>query len=190
MHTRPPKNATNYSLVDWISNSVTRTGRPDTRASLLLLALDVPCHRPETVQLRLQTQHVTCILLPLPSPQGDFVDVGLIGRAQGIKGEVRVYPITDEPKKRLAKAGVRLWLQPPNTGGGGRGGVAPAGGQMLQRVLIQHGRIVKPATNQDREVWAVKFNEVPDRTQVGGKGQKGVLLYKVGEAGENQCKQD
>jgi hypothetical protein len=38
---------------------------------------------------------------------------------------------------------------------------------MLQRVLIQHGRIVKPATNQGREVWAVKFQEVPDRTQVG-----------------------
>jgi hypothetical protein len=39
--------------------------------------------------------------------QDAFVEVGLISRAHGIKGEVKVQLITDEPKKRLGTAGRR-----------------------------------------------------------------------------------
>jgi ribosomal 30S subunit maturation factor RimM len=39
--------------------------------------------------------------------QDDFVEVGVISRAHGIKGEVKVQLITDEPKKRLGTAGRR-----------------------------------------------------------------------------------
>jgi ribosomal 30S subunit maturation factor RimM len=90
------------------------------------------------------------------------VVVGTLGRAQGLKGEVRVYPVTDQPKKRLSRAGVRLWLQPTAV----KGQPVP-GSSQLQRVEVQHGRIIKPPTAQDREIWAVKFKGVADRTQVG-----------------------
>jgi hypothetical protein len=90
------------------------------------------------------------------------VVVGTLGRAQGLKGEVRVYPVTDQPKKRLSRAGVRLWLQPTPV----KGQPVP-GSSQVQQVEVQHGRIIKPPTAQDREIWAVKFKGVADRTQVG-----------------------
>lgn len=39
--------------------------------------------------------------------QDDFVEVGLISRPHGVRGEVKVQLITDEPKKRLGTAGKR-----------------------------------------------------------------------------------
>lgn len=50
------------------------------------------------------TRHTACGSLCL---QDDFVEVGLISRAHGVKGEVKVQLITDEPKKRLGIAGKR-----------------------------------------------------------------------------------
>lgn len=47
----------------------------------------------------------------LPPPQGQFVEVGLITKAFGIRGEVKVNPSTDEPRKRFAK-GKRCALPP------------------------------------------------------------------------------
>jgi hypothetical protein len=43
----------------------------------------------------------------LATLQDDFVEVGVISRAHGIRGEVKVQLITDEPKKRLGTAGRR-----------------------------------------------------------------------------------
>lgn len=39
--------------------------------------------------------------------QDDFVEVGLISRPHGVRGEVKVQLITDEPKKRVGTAGKR-----------------------------------------------------------------------------------
>jgi ribosomal protein L35AE/L33A len=39
--------------------------------------------------------------------QDDFVEVGMISRPHGVRGEVKVQLITDEPKKRLGTAGKR-----------------------------------------------------------------------------------
>lgn len=49
---------------------------------------------------------------PTPTPlpvQDDFVEVGLISRPHGVRGEVKVQLITDEPRKRLGTAGKR-WV--------------------------------------------------------------------------------
>lgn len=39
--------------------------------------------------------------------QDDFVEVGLISRPHGVRGEVKVQLITDEPERRLGTAGKR-----------------------------------------------------------------------------------
>ncbi|KAF8071154.1 rimM [Scenedesmus sp. PABB004] len=95
----------------------------------------------------------------------DFVEVGLISRAHGIKGEVKVQLITDEPKKRLGAPGRRLWLQAPAGRGGGSAAPGAAGGreQALRRVVVQWGRVARPPSKDRRGEWAVKFQEVPDR---------------------------
>jgi hypothetical protein len=41
-----------------------------------------------------------------------------------------------------------------------------SGGQMLQRVVVQSGRIARPASKDRRAEWAVKFKEVPSRDEV------------------------
>ncbi len=67
----------------------------------------------------------------------DFVVVGRIGRAHGIKGEVSVEPRTDEPERRFAE-----------------GAVLGAG----ERTLTVRGT----RTHQGRLL--VRFEEIPDRT--------------------------
>jgi hypothetical protein len=62
----------------------------------------------------------------------------------------------------------RLWLQ----AGSSRGTTAAAAaagssGQMLQRVVVQSGRVARPASKDRRAEWAVKFKEVPSRNEVG-----------------------
>jgi hypothetical protein len=53
---------------------------------------------------------------PAIAPQGEFVEVGLITKAFGIRGEVKVAPATDQPRKRFVK-GKRCG----GRSGGGRG---------------------------------------------------------------------
>ncbi|WIA32139.1 hypothetical protein OEZ86_002989 [Tetradesmus obliquus] len=95
----------------------------------------------------------------------DFVEVGVISRAHGIRGEVKVQLTTDEPRKRLGTPNRRLWLQ----AGTGRGTGAAAGSssssQMLQRLIVESGRVARPASKDRRAEWAVKFREVANRDQ-------------------------
>jgi hypothetical protein len=38
---------------------------------------------------------------------------------------------------------------------------------MLQRVIVESGRVARPASKDRRAEWAVKFREVLNRDQVG-----------------------
>eukprot|EP00775_Hariotina_reticulata_P012964 gene12964-13093_t len=99
----------------------------------------------------------------------DFVEVGLISRAHGIKGEVKVQLLTDEPKKRLGTANKRLWLLPPPgrvaTGAVAAGSGSGADRPLLLRVVVQWGRVARPESKDRRAEWAVKFKEVLDRDE-------------------------
>ena len=43
-----------------------------------------------------------------PYEEGAFVEVGVIAKAFGIAGELRVSPLTDEPRRRFGKPGTRF----------------------------------------------------------------------------------
>lgn len=72
--------------------------------------------------------------------------VGQVGRAHGIKGDLRVWPLTDRPEEIFA-AGQAVLL-------GDRSGELPDRAKSLT--------ITRSRPHQD--VWIVKFEEVPDRT--------------------------
>ena len=63
------------------------------------------------------------------SVPADLVEVATFGAPHGVRGEVRIFPVTDEPEERLlegAEEGARFWVAPQvetsRPGGGGRGG--------------------------------------------------------------------
>ena len=85
----------------------------------------------------------------------DYVVVGRIGRAHGIKGEVSVEPRTDEPERRFA-AGAIL--------GTGQGSLTVAGSRVHQ------GR------------WLVRFEELRDRTSA--EAARGIELTVGIDPGE------
>lgn len=60
-------------------------------------------------------------------------------------------------------AGCRLWLQ---AGTGKASAAAGSSSQVLQRVVVQSGRVARPASKDRRAEWAVKFKEVPGRDEV------------------------
>ncbi|OKH12130.1 ribosome maturation factor RimM [[Limnothrix rosea] IAM M-220] len=76
----------------------------------------------------------------------EWITVGKIVAAQGLKGEVRVKPSTDFPE-RFEVPGQR-WLRLPNTS------------QEPQSVELERGRII-PGKN----VFVVKFEHITDRSQ-------------------------
>lgn len=92
--------------------------------------------------------------------RGEFVEVGVVGTAHGVRGGVNVQPFTDEPAKRFNIKGNRLWLQRPPV----KGLVRQADDtSVLNKVTVQWGRPVPQANN--RQKWVVKFDEVNDRNQ-------------------------
>ena len=42
-----------------------------------------------------------------PAPAEEWIEVGLIRSAHGLRGEVKVEPLTDEPQQRLGTPGSR-----------------------------------------------------------------------------------
>ncbi len=76
----------------------------------------------------------------------EWITIGKIVAAQGLKGEVRVKPSTDFPE-RFEVAGQR-WLRLPNSS------------QAPQSVELERGRII-PGKN----IFVVKFEHITDRTQ-------------------------
>jgi 16S rRNA processing protein RimM len=85
-----------------------------------------------------------------PAPQEPktlpgWVEIGIIVAAQGLKGEVRVYPDSDFPA-RFEQPGQR-WLLPP-------GATEPQAVQLLQ------GRYLQP-----KRLYVVQFAEIVNRTQ-------------------------
>jgi len=80
-----------------------------------------------------------------PAPNADWMEIGRIVGAQGLKGEVRVYPDSDFPE-RFLEPGPR-WLRSP-------GAAAP------QPVKLVAGRLLA-----GKNLYVLKFAEVGDRTQ-------------------------
>ncbi|HEY9878840.1 MAG TPA: ribosome maturation factor RimM [Leptolyngbyaceae cyanobacterium] len=75
----------------------------------------------------------------------DWLEVGRIVGAQGIRGEVRIYPDSDFPE-RFLQPGPR-WIRRPNT-------------HEVEEVQLVQGRFV-----QNKGLYIVQFKEICDRTQ-------------------------
>jgi len=95
---------------------------------------------------------------PLPPPPADLVLIGTIGAPHGLKGELRVFPVTDDPAGRLGRAGAAAWAA-PRAGGRALGGRAGGGkgAPTHARLTILSGR---PALLKGREVWLVRVKGV------------------------------
>lgn len=87
----------------------------------------------------------------------DWIIIGQVVAAQGLKGEVRINPSTDFPE-RFEVAGQR-WLQLPN--------------QDPQSVELERGRQIP-----GRSLYVVKFEKIDDRTQA--ENLKGALVLVRG----------
>lgn len=85
----------------------------------------------------------------VPNPQGSdltgWIEIGTIIAAQGLKGEVRVYPNSDFPA-RFEQPGQR-WL-------------LPLGAAQPQAVKLRQGRYL-----QHKGLYVVRFAEIVNRTQ-------------------------
>eukprot|EP00197_Chlamydomonas_leiostraca_P004991 CAMPEP_0202870958 /NCGR_PEP_ID=MMETSP1391-20130828/17329_1 /ASSEMBLY_ACC=CAM_ASM_000867 /TAXON_ID=1034604 /ORGANISM="Chlamydomonas leiostraca, Strain SAG 11-49" /LENGTH=180 /DNA_ID=CAMNT_0049551649 /DNA_START=125 /DNA_END=663 /DNA_ORIENTATION=- len=109
-------------------------------------------------------------IVPLPAPsttvfkEGEFVQVGRVAGAFGVRGEVRVEISTDSPKQRYGKKGNTLYLRAP----------APEGllARMQQGGAKEQG-MLKVTTVSAKvqvlgkgvEAWLVTLQEITDRTQ-------------------------
>ncbi|UBF28088.1 ribosome maturation factor RimM [Kovacikia minuta CCNUW1] len=83
--------------------------------------------------------------LSLPTPHTPFIEIGKIVAAQGMKGEVRIYPDSDFPE-RFMEPGTR-WLLEPEA-------IEP------QPVELLHGRYLA-----GKGLYVVQFAGIDDRTQ-------------------------
>jgi 16S rRNA processing protein RimM len=87
----------------------------------------------------------------------DWLEIGTVVGAQGLKGELRIYPSSDFPE-RFEKPG-RRWLQNPNT-------------QEIEQVELVSGRNI-PGKN----LYVITIEDIEDRSKVEAlKGYK--LLVK------------
>lgn len=93
-------------------------------------------------------------------PSEDVVELARVTDAFGIKGEVKVLCLTDEPGKRFSKRGSTFFLQPPAPGG------------LLGKMESQYenkGYIVclesakRISFTKDCEYWALKFATLSSR---------------------------
>lgn len=75
--------------------------------ALAVLKPTPPAPAAGAVKKRLYCGLLLLLLSLLLYRKDDFVEVGLISRPHGVRGEVKVQLITDEPKKRLGTAGKR-----------------------------------------------------------------------------------
>jgi 16S rRNA processing protein RimM len=92
--------------------------------------------------------------------ENDWLEIGTVVGAQGLKGELRIYPSSDFPE-RFEKPG-RRWLQNPTT-------------QEIEQVELISGRNI-PGKN----LYVITIEDVEDRSRVEAlKGYK--LLVKKGD---------
>jgi ribosomal 30S subunit maturation factor RimM len=74
------------------------------------------------------------------APPSDLVEVATFGAPHGVRGEVRIFPVTDEPEERLLEEGARFWVAPQLESGRGGG----SGGKS-RGILIGRGSSSAPA---------------------------------------------
>ncbi|KXZ56903.1 hypothetical protein GPECTOR_1g814 [Gonium pectorale] len=95
-----------------------------------------------------------------PVPCEEYVEVGRVTGAHGVRGEVRVEASTDEPVKRF-KAGRRLFLVPPSAQGStGRGGIPP-----LSLIPVTSRGARDQPMGKGQVAWLLALQEVATRTQ-------------------------
>ena len=86
---------------------------------------------------------------PAPVPPADLIEIGVFGGPHGVRGEVRLFPSTDDPAARL-RAGER-WVAPPP---GGLGRTA-----LPRPVRVAGSRAV---VSRGKETWLVRLDGVAD----------------------------
>ncbi|GAB4821962.1 hypothetical protein N2152v2_009008 [Parachlorella kessleri] len=93
-----------------------------------------------------------------PTLPTEFVEVGVVGPPHGVRGEVKVQPLTDFPKERLGTPGTR-WLRAPVPKLGRRRALPPTA------VELEYGRTM---ISKGNEVWIVKLEgvESPEEAQL------------------------
>eukprot|EP00955_Chlamydomonas_euryale_P116239 366406-Chlamydomonas_euryale.AAC.2 len=89
--------------------------------------------------------------------QGEFVDLGYIKAAHGVRGELKVELLTDSPQERFGKAGKTMYLRPPQP----KGVLSNATSSQLFELVTAGCRMQVVA--EGREVCLLKFKEVGDR---------------------------
>jgi 16S rRNA processing protein RimM len=97
--------------------------------------------------------------------QGEFVDLGEVIAAHGVKGEVKVDITTDSPKKRFGKSGLRVFLR-VSTSSKTLLPAAPPPSQALFELTVESSK-VQPQP-EGKEMWILKFKGLDDRTQAEG----------------------
>ncbi|GFR40531.1 hypothetical protein Agub_g1102 [Astrephomene gubernaculifera] len=101
------------------------------------------------------------LVASVPYIEADYVEVGRVLGAHGVRGELRLQADTDEPGLRFS-AGGRLFLLPPAPQG--LAGRAAAAQQRSLIPVTSRGGKSRPLGGGD-EMWMVALKEVADRTQ-------------------------
>ena len=89
------------------------------------------------------------------------MDLGEIIAAHGIRGEVKVDIVTDSPKKRFGKSGIKVFLRGPT-----KSVVSNPTPLALVELTVESSK-VQPQP-EGKEVWILKFKELDDRVQAEG----------------------
>jgi 16S rRNA processing protein RimM len=87
----------------------------------------------------------------------EWVEVGVVGPPHGVRGEMKVQPLTDFPEERLGEPGPR-WLRAPASRVGRRDAAPP------QEMELEWGR---SSVFKGRQVWLVKLEGVDCPEDVG-----------------------
>ncbi|GIL73349.1 hypothetical protein Vretimale_4909 [Volvox reticuliferus] len=106
----------------------------------------------------------------LPFNEDEYVEVGQVVGAHGVKGGLRLELSTDQPAERF-RAGRRLYLLPPS--GGGRASRTEPQEPVLIAVTAQ-GAKMRPL-GKGEEAWMVDLEEVTTRTQA--EQLRGCVVY-------------
>lgn len=105
-------------------------------------------------------------LAPMLTLQGEFVDLGEVIAAHGVKGEVKVDVVTDSPKKRFGKAGLQVFLRGASSSTKALLPTTSSAPQALIELTIESSK-VQPQP-EGKEVWILKFKGLDDRTLAEG----------------------
>lgn len=82
--------------------------------------------------------------------EDEWIEIGIVGPPHGVRGEMKVQPLTDFPEERLGQPGKR-WLQAQMPR------IAARKGSHVKEVYLEWGR---SSVSKGREVWLVKIEGI------------------------------